>query len=539
MSRRAVAPASPVVRSSTARNSSVLAAGALASRIAGWARITVLIAVFGATGTLDPFLAAFRIPDIVFALVAAGSIATVLVPQLSSLLENGEQRRAQRLLGSVFVAMLMLLGLFSLVVVFGATALSGLLVGGLPSAQQREAADLSVILLVATNALALSAICTSAAAARSRFGVTAITGLVYSAGTIAGALIGGQAAGGYGPALGTAAGAIAVLVIAATVLVRSNLRPARPNFRDPLLRESLRSLLPRVGSVVVVQLLLAYLISLAGTTGPGAITIWSYAFTLLQVPLALVTSSIGIAILPKVAAQAARGNLAAVRTLASSSVGVVVWMMAPIATLGALFSYDAVRLVVGGNIDDASAVATADLLRILLLGLVAHGVISVVVRLFYGMRDTVRPTVAELGGNLVIFVLATLWVPLAGVTGIATSLPLGTWVEAVVLLALLIAHKQVLNAVMVIGTTLFAILAALLSAGLAAAITLPLLESARVSGVVPAAAVAALGTATGLAAYLALTILARRREALPLLRRIAPLAPKGLRALLLRAEVTA
>ena len=539
MSRRAVAPASPVVRSSTARNSSVLAAGALASRIAGWARITVLIAVFGATGTLDPFFAAFRIPDIVFALVAAGSIATVLVPQLSSLLEKGEQRRAQRLLGSVFVAMLMLLGLFSLVVVFGATVLSGLLVGGLPSAQQREAADLSVILLVATNALALSAICTSAAAARSRFGVTAITGLVYSAGTIAGALIGGQAAGGYGPALGTAAGAIAVLVIAATVLVRSNLRPARPNFRDPLLRESLRSLLPRVGSVVVVQLLLAYLISLAGTTGPGAITIWSYAFTLLQVPLALITSSIGIAILPKVAAQAARGNLAAVRTLASSSVGVVVWMMAPIATLGALFSYDAVRLVVGGNIDDASAVATADLLRILLLGLVAHGVISVVVRLFYGMRDTVRPTVAELGGNLVIFVLATLWVPLAGVTGIATSLPLGTWIEAVVLLALLIAHKQVLNAVMVIGTTLFAILAALLSAGLAAAITLPLLESARVSGVVPAAAVAALGTATGLAAYLALTILARRREALPLLRRIAPLAPKGLRALLLRAEVTA
>lgn len=539
MSRRAVAPAAPVVRSSTAHNSSVLAAGALASRIAGWVRITVLIGVFGTTGTLDPFLAAFRIPDIVFALVAAGSIATVLVPQLSSLLEKGEQRRAQRLLGSVFVAMLVLLGLFSLVVVIGASALSGLLVGGLPSAQQREAADLSVILLVATNALALSAICTSAAAARSRFGVTAVTGLVYSAGTIAGALIGGQAAGGYGPALGTAAGAIAVLVIAASVLVRSNLRPARPNFHDPLLRESLRSLLPRVGSVVVVQLLLAYLISLAGTTGAGAITIWSYAFTLVQVPLALVTSSIGIAILPKVAAQAARGNLAAVQTLASSSVGAVVWMMAPIATLGALFSYDAVRLVVGGNIDDSSAVATADLLRILLLGLIAHGVISVAVRLFYGMRDTVRPTVAELGGNLVIFALATLWVPVAGVAGIATSLPLGTWLEAVVLLVLLIAHKRVLNAAMVIGTTLFAIVAALFSAGLAAAITLPLLESARLAGVVPGAAVAAFGTGVGLAVYLALTILARRREALPLLRRIAPLAPKGLRALLLRAEVTA
>lgn len=536
MKRRRVDVAPPIERASTARSSSVIAAGALASRIAGWARITVLITVFGTTGTLDPFLAAFRIPDIVFALVAAGSIGTVLVPQLSSLLERGEQRRAQRLLGSVFVAMLALLGIFSLVVVAGASALSDLLVGGLPSAQRREAADLSLILLVATNALALSAVCTSAAAARSRFGVTAITGLVYSAGTIAGALIGGPSASGYGPALGTAAGAIVVLFISGSVLIRSNLRPAQPNFHDPLLRESLAALAPRIGSVVVVQLLLAYLISLAGTTGAGAITVWSYAFTLLQVPLALVTSSIGIAILPKVAAQAARKNLAGVRSLASSSIGAVVWMMAPIATLGALYSYDAVRLVVGGNIDHGSARATADLLRILLLGLVAHGVISVAVRLFYGMRDTVRPTIAELGGCAVIAALATLWVPVAGVTGIASSLPIGTWIEAALLLALLVVRTGVFSSAWVIVATLFATVAALLAAGIAAAITLPFLESARQSGVVPGAAVATLGTTIGLAAYLTLTIVARRHEALPVLRRIAPLAPKGLRALLLRAE---
>ena len=367
--------------------------------------------------------------------------------------------------------------------------------------------------------------------------MTAITGLVYSAGTIAGALIGGRSAGGYGPAIGTAAGAVAVLVIASTVLLRSSLRPARPNFRDPLLRDALRSLLPRVGSVVVVQLLLAYLVSLAGTTGAGAITIWSYAFTLLQVPLALVTSSIGIAILPKVAAQAARGNFAAVRTLATSSIGAVIWMMAPVAALGTLFSLDAVRLVVGGSIDDVSATATADLLRILLLGLVAHGVISVAVRLFYGLRDTARPTIAELGGSFVIFVLATLLVPLNGVAGIATSLPLGTWIEAFLLLLLLVMHKKLLQADTVVGITLFALIAALLSAGLASVVTLPLLEGARHSGVVPGAAVAALGTFVGLVAYVGLTILARRREALPLLRRFAPLTPKRLRAFILRAEV--
>jgi len=531
MTRRQVAP---VVRSSTARSSSILAAGALASRLGGWARISVVVAVFGVGGTLDPFLAAFRIPDIVFALVAAGSIATVLVPQLSALLERGEGLRAQRLVGSVFVAMLVLLGIFGAIVVIAAKALSGVLVGGLPVSQQNEAADLSIILYVATIALALSAICSSAAAARSRFGISAITGLLYSGGTIAGALIGGRAEAGYGPAFGTAVGAIAVLLVTGTVLMRSALRPARPNFSDPLLRDALRSLLPRVGSVLFVQLLLAYLISLAGSAGPGSITIWSYAFTLMQVPLALVTSSIGMAILPKVAAHAARGDLARVRKIATLSIGTVIWMMSPIAALGALFAFDAVRLVVGGSINILAVSATADLLRLLLLGLVAHGIISVAIRLFYGLRDTLRPTVAEVGGSILIFAFATLWFPSFGVSGIAMAIPFGTWIQAIVLIGLLVLRSQIVHAATMAKITLFAVVASLASAGLAAVATSPILAAARQASALSGAAAAGIGTIVGLTAYVGLTVAARRQEALPLLRLVASPLPPRVRALLLR-----
>jgi len=530
--------AAPVPRSSTARSSSILAAGALTSRVAGWARISILIAVFGASGTLDPFLAAFRIPDIIFALVAAGSISTVLVPQLSALLERGEGLRAQQLVGSVFVAMLVLLGIFGAVIVIASKTLSGVLVGGLPIAQQYEAADLSIILYVATIALALSGICSSAAAARSRFGISAITGLLYSAGTIAGAIIGGRAAAGYGPAFGTAVGAIAVLLVTGTVLMRSALRPARPNFADPLLRDALRSLVPRVGSVLFVQLLLAYLISLAGSSGPGSITIWSYAFTLMQVPLALVTSSIGMAILPKVAAHAARGDLAGVRKLATMSLGTVIWMMSPIAALGGLFAFDAVRLVVGGSIDIAAVVATADLLRLLLLGLVAHGVISVAIRLFYGLRDTLRPTIAEVGGSLVIFAFATLWFPIFDITGIAMALPLGTWLQAIVLIGLLVLRSQIVHAATIFRITMFAVVASLASSGLAAIITAPFIDAARHIGAFMGAAAAGVGTIAGLATYVALTVVARRPEALPLLRVVATPLPSRVRALLLRGEAS-
>ena len=84
----------PAVKS-LGRSGVLLSSAALASRLLGWVRITVLIAIFGTTGQLDPLLAAFRLPDIVFGLVAAGSFSTVLVPALAGLHARGEVQRAQ------------------------------------------------------------------------------------------------------------------------------------------------------------------------------------------------------------------------------------------------------------------------------------------------------------------------------------------------------------------------------------------------------------------------------------------------------------
>jgi putative peptidoglycan lipid II flippase len=258
----------------------------------------------------------------------------------------------------------------------------------------------------------------------------------------------------------------------------------------------------------------------------------------MQVPLALVTSSIGMAILPKVAAHAARGNFARVRTIATLSIGTVIWMMSPIAALGALFAFDAVRLVVGGSIEVLSVAATADLLRLLLLGLVAHGIISVAIRLFYGLGDTLRPTIAEVCGCLVIFGFATLWFPAFGLSSIAMALPFGTWIQAIALVWLLAHRSQIVHAATILKMVIFAVVASLVSAGLAVLVTSPFMDSAREVGVLAGTAAAGVGTIVGLAAYVGLTVLARRQEALPVLRLVASALPPKARALLLRGEVS-
>ena len=50
------------------------------SRVLGWVRLVVIGTTFGIQGALDPFFAAFRIPDMIFQLVAAGALASAPDP---------------------------------------------------------------------------------------------------------------------------------------------------------------------------------------------------------------------------------------------------------------------------------------------------------------------------------------------------------------------------------------------------------------------------------------------------------------------------
>ena len=58
-----------------ARAGMVVSGAFLVSRVLGWVRLVVFANVFDAK-QLDPFFAAFRIPDLMFQLVAAGALSS-------------------------------------------------------------------------------------------------------------------------------------------------------------------------------------------------------------------------------------------------------------------------------------------------------------------------------------------------------------------------------------------------------------------------------------------------------------------------------
>ena len=90
----------------------IVSATFLASRVLGWVRLVVIANTFAAGPELDSFFAAFRIPDLIFQLVAAGALGSALIPIVAGLLATGEQARAWRVVSTV--TNLMLIGLLVL-----------------------------------------------------------------------------------------------------------------------------------------------------------------------------------------------------------------------------------------------------------------------------------------------------------------------------------------------------------------------------------------------------------------------------------------
>ena len=99
-----------------ARAGLVVSVAVFASRVLGWLRIVVITTTFGASPDLDAYFAAFRVPDLIFQLVAAGALGTALVPVLSGLLAHEEDARAWHVVSVVgnlmLVVLVVLVGVF-------------------------------------------------------------------------------------------------------------------------------------------------------------------------------------------------------------------------------------------------------------------------------------------------------------------------------------------------------------------------------------------------------------------------------------------
>ena len=427
------------VAATLARAGLVVSAAYLASRLLGYLRVVVIGTTFGAGPELDAFFAAFRIPDLVFQLVAAGAVASALVPIVSGLRATGDSARAWRIVSTV--ANLMLVGLVVLAAAAFVLApiLVPLITPGFDDAQLARTIDLTRLMLVGPILLGLAAVATAALNGSRRFGASAIAPIIYNLAIIGAAVLLGPTMGVTGLAIGVVAGSAGQLLIQLPPLSRVGFKYVpRVDLSDRDAREALVLLAPRAVGLGATQLIFVVLTALASGLGPGAISAYTIAFSLLLIPIGVIGIPLGIVLFPSLAGELAQGRLGSYLALIERGLRVGAFVMFPIAALGMVLRVHVVELLLGyGRFSDAAVDMTAATLLAFLIGLPAHAGLDVLSRAFYARRDTRTPVIGVVLSLIVTVALANALVAQLGLPALGLALSMGTWLEAVLLASIL------------------------------------------------------------------------------------------------------
>ena len=459
----------PARASGLVRAGLLLSATFLVSRVLGYLRTVVLGTTFGAGPELDDFFAAFRLPDLIFQVVAAGAMGSALIPILAGLLATGERAHAWRVVATVANLLLAALTVLAIAAFIAAPLLVRLLAPGFDAAGLARTTDLTRIMLVAPILLALGAVATSALNAEARFTAAALAPIVYNVAIIGGAMLLGPTMGVTGLAIGVVVGALGHVAIQLPTLLGLGFRPIlRIDLRDDAARRVLALLGPRALGLGASQFTFIVMTALASGLGAGAVSAYSIAFALLQIPIGVVGVPLGIVIFPSIAREHALGAIDSYVALVTRSVRLLVFVMVPIAAIGIALRAPVVELLFGyGKFDAADIGRTAGTLAAFLLGLPAHAAIAVLARAFYARQDTRTPVKAAVLAVAINTGLGVLLVGPLGLPGLALAIAVAAWVEAGFLLVALGRHVPTFEPGSIVRVLVESIVAAAVAAAVA------------------------------------------------------------------------
>jgi putative peptidoglycan lipid II flippase len=495
----------------------MMVTGALfVARILGWARVAVIAASLGITRDLDIYTAAFRIPDFLFQLVAAGALASAVIPTIAALVEGGQPGRAWRVVSTIANLLLAGLSLLAIVTFVLAPQLAPLIAPGFDAADTATLVQLTRILLLSPIFLALSAVATSALNARGRFGAAAAAPILYNLVIMVAAVILVPTFGLAGLAWGTVAAAAATLLVQVGPVFRQVgfVYTPRVDLRDAEARRTLVLLGPRAIGLAGSQLTLLLLTILGSTLAAGAIGAFGLAFTIFQIPLGTIAYPLGIVALPALSQRVAAGAIDEYVDLVTRALRLLGFAMLPLACIAAGVSFQVVDLVVHfGRVEASGIELTAAAFLGLLAALPSEAMIIVLSRAFFADRNTWVPVAAALVAVAVAIGTAILLVVPLGIFGLAVGLAAASWVEALLLLGAF-RVRQSRFGLLRLGRAHLWYLAGALVSGIVAGRVYEL-EASRLSpepGIIPAAVSLGVAGAVGLAVYVGLAAALRIPE---------------------------
>ncbi len=288
----------------------------LASRILGFARDMLIAARLGAGPIADAFFVALRLPNLFRRLFGEGAFNAAFVPSFSGALAADGPAAARDFAEQAFVGMLLILGLLTIAgEVFMPQVMLGLAPGfAAVPAKFALAVTLSRITFPYLLLICLAALVSGMLNGLDRFTAASASYILFNVVTIAALLWLAPflPTPGHALAFGVTVSGVAQLGVLLLAVRRAGmrLRLRRPRL-TPEMRRLLRRMAPGLVGAGVTQLNLAVDVIIASLLPAGTVSVLYYADRIQQLPLGVIGSAVGTAMLPLLSRQVRTGQDAA------------------------------------------------------------------------------------------------------------------------------------------------------------------------------------------------------------------------------------
>lgn len=502
-----------------ARSASVVMLALLLANITNLVSLVLNAVTFGTSAEMDAFLAANRVSETLFLLVAGGALGSAFIPTLTGLLTKGDHRSAWRLasaLGNLVLVVLIIAA--TLAAIFAQPLVHYVLAPGFTPEQEALTVSLMRLMLPSAVIFGLSGLVMGILNSHQVFFIPALTPAMYRLGMIFGVLVLTPTMGIYGLAWGVLIGSCMHLLLQIPSLLRLK-GIYFPSFglKMPEVKHVGVLMLPRMFGVAVVQLNFWVNTHLASYMMKGSVTGISWGFTMMLFPQAIIAQAVATAALPTLSAQFALGKLDDLRGSLAASMRGILFMAIPASVGLVLLRQPIVALMLQyGKFTATSTELISWALLWFSVGLVGHCLVEILARSFFAMHNTVTPVfvgAGAMGLNVFFSILFSAWFARIGwlsLGGLALANSLATGLEATGLLILMRRRLNGIQGRRILFGTAQAMLAALVM-GVAVYLWLQLTSGE------PAWLVALGGVLVGAVTYILVIVLLRVPEMLSLI----------------------
>jgi putative peptidoglycan lipid II flippase len=378
---------------------SVLTVGGwtMASRVLGFARDMLIAAILGAGPIADAFFVALKLPNLFRRLFGEGAFNAAFVPEFSGLLGAEGRPMARRFAEETFAVMAFWLGALTIAGEVFMPQIMAVLAPGFAAIPPKFAlaVELSRITFPYLLLICLAALASGVLNGLDRFTAASASYVLFNVISIASMLWLTPYVPTVGHALswGVTASGVAQLGLLLWAMHRGGmgLRLPRPRL-TPRIRVLMRRMLPGLIGAGVTQLNLAVDVIIASLLPAGTVSVLYYADRVQQLPLGVIGTAVGTAVLPLLSRQVRGGEAEAARATLNRAIEYALFLTLPAAVALIVSAWPVMSALFGhGAFSDESVWRSAQSLAAYALGLPAFVLVKVLAPGFFARGDTATP----------------------------------------------------------------------------------------------------------------------------------------------------